>query len=58
LTPSTHGYDTIFVCVCVDKLSKMGQFMPTMTHVIANGMARLFNFVIIYINIIVYPKYF
>ena len=32
LTPSTNGYDVIFVCV--DKLSKMAHFMPTTTHII------------------------
>ena len=41
LTPSTNGYDAIFVCV--DKLSKMAHFMPTTTHVTAEGTARLFR---------------
>ena len=41
LTPSANGYDAIFVCV--DKLSKMAHFMPTTTHVTAEGTARLFR---------------
>ena len=41
LTPSTHGYDAIFMCV--DKFSKMTHFMPTTTHVIAKQIARLFR---------------
>ena len=40
LTPSANGYDAIFVCV--DKLSKMAHFMPTTTHVTAEGTTRLF----------------
>ena len=34
-------YDAIFVCV--DKLFKITRFMPTTTHVIVKGMARLFR---------------
>jgi hypothetical protein len=40
LTPSTNGYNVIFVCV--DKLSKMAHFMPTTTHDTTEGTARLF----------------
>ena len=40
LTPVTHGYDVIFVCV--DKLSKLTHFTPTMIHAITKEMARLF----------------
>lgn len=41
LTPSTHAYYAIFVCV--DKLSKMALFTPTTTHVIVEGTTRLFR---------------
>ena len=41
LTPSANGYDAIIVCV--DKLSKMAHFMPTTTHITAEGTARLFR---------------
>ena len=41
LTPSANDYDAIFVCV--DKLSKMAQFMPTTTHITTKGTARLFR---------------
>ena len=41
LTPSANGYDAIFEYV--DKLSKMAHFIPTITHVTAEGMARLFR---------------
>jgi len=41
LTPFANGYDAIFVCM--DKLSKMIHFMPTTTHIIVEGTARLFR---------------
>jgi hypothetical protein len=40
LTPSTNGYNVIFVCV--DKFSKMAHFMPTTTHDTTKETARLF----------------
>lgn len=40
LTPFNHVSDAI--CMCVETLSKMTHFMPITTHVIVEGMARLF----------------